>query len=266
MLSRMKRIVALLFFFSTLHAAPPYELSVCTMFQNEAQWLEEWIAYHQVVGVDHFYLYCQHSWDDYQEVLAPYVEQGVVDLVECKGIGCSRDVACSDCLCVSGLESKWIAFLDLDEYLVPVGVESLVEVLRGVEGAPVVAVGTLVFGTSGVRTLGEDELLIESLTRCAECCDGVKLIVQPALLEEGVEPVEVEGLQINHYWGRTEEWAFGEKLLRVRRSDPEALASWQAARALVEETLASGSVCEDLEIQRFVSETRELLQEEVGED
>ena len=34
-----------------------YKLSICAIFKNEANYLKEWIEYHRMVGVEHFYLY-----------------------------------------------------------------------------------------------------------------------------------------------------------------------------------------------------------------
>ena len=34
-----------------------YEVSICAMYKNEAKYILEWIEYHLMIGVDHFYLY-----------------------------------------------------------------------------------------------------------------------------------------------------------------------------------------------------------------
>lgn len=45
-------------------------LAVCVIIKNEARYLAEWIVYHQLVGVDHFYIYDNNSEDDLAGVLA----------------------------------------------------------------------------------------------------------------------------------------------------------------------------------------------------
>lgn len=53
------------------------------MFQNEAPWLKEWITYHhKVLGVDHFYLYNNDSTDDFMKILQPYIDNGIVELID----------------------------------------------------------------------------------------------------------------------------------------------------------------------------------------
>ena len=40
-----------------------FYLSFCSIFKNEAPYMKEWIEYHLLVGVDHFYLYNNNSTD-----------------------------------------------------------------------------------------------------------------------------------------------------------------------------------------------------------
>jgi hypothetical protein len=54
---------------------PKYYLSVGAIFRNEARFLPEWIEYHRLHGVDHFYLFNNLSEDDYKAALKPYVDQ-----------------------------------------------------------------------------------------------------------------------------------------------------------------------------------------------
>ena len=55
-------------------------LSICAIYQDEAPYLREWIEFHRLVGVERFFLYDNDSVDDHREVLAPYIEEGIVVL------------------------------------------------------------------------------------------------------------------------------------------------------------------------------------------
>src|SRR3984957_13412863 len=57
-----------------------HQLSICAIFKDEACFLKEWIEYHRLVGVDHFYLYNNESSDDFLKILQPYVHEGIVSL------------------------------------------------------------------------------------------------------------------------------------------------------------------------------------------
>eukprot|EP01024_Parvocaulis_polyphysoides_P009844 TRINITY_DN13199_c0_g1_i1.p3 TRINITY_DN13199_c0_g1~~TRINITY_DN13199_c0_g1_i1.p3 ORF type:complete len:138 (-),score=4.69 TRINITY_DN13199_c0_g1_i1:75-488(-) len=49
--------------------AKKYNVSIGTIFKNEAQYLLEWIAYHTIIGIEHFYLFNDDSTDEFMEVL-----------------------------------------------------------------------------------------------------------------------------------------------------------------------------------------------------
>ncbi len=49
-----------------------YYLSIGAIFNDEADYLKEWIEYHRLAGpVEHFYLYNNNSQDHYLDVLQP---------------------------------------------------------------------------------------------------------------------------------------------------------------------------------------------------
>ena len=59
-------------------SGPLHTLALCTIVHNEAWYLEEWIAYHLLLHVDHFYVYDDESTDIIAKVLAPYIKQGML--------------------------------------------------------------------------------------------------------------------------------------------------------------------------------------------
>ena len=52
-------------------------ISICCMYKNEALYLAEWIEYHRIIGVDHFYLYDNLSDDYHEAILEPYIRAGI---------------------------------------------------------------------------------------------------------------------------------------------------------------------------------------------
>lgn len=55
-------------------------LSVCCIFKDEAPYLEEWLRFYSLIGVEHFYLYDNDSTDAFKAVLAPWAAAGKVTL------------------------------------------------------------------------------------------------------------------------------------------------------------------------------------------
>jgi hypothetical protein len=102
-------------------AAPPYTLAVCAMMHNEAFYLREWVLYHLLVGVQHFYLYDNDSTDNTREALQPFIQRGVVTYIPWPGEkGVAQHTQLAHCFnaSVSPQPAKWLASFDIDEFLV----------------------------------------------------------------------------------------------------------------------------------------------------
>ena len=60
-------------------STPKHYLAVCAIAKNEGPYFKEWIEWYLKQGVEKFYIYDNESTDCTKEVLAPYIESGVVD-------------------------------------------------------------------------------------------------------------------------------------------------------------------------------------------
>ena len=95
-----------------------YDLAVVAIFKDEGRYLKEWLDYHLLAGVDHFYLYNNYSSDDYKEILAPYVEKNLVTLTEWPGKFMMYP-AYEDAIEKFRFDCRYMAFIDLDEFIFP---------------------------------------------------------------------------------------------------------------------------------------------------
>lgn len=283
----MAKVFLLLLYFTSIFSE--YQLGVVMIFRDEGPYLKEWIEYHKLVGVDHFWLFNNLSKDNYQEILQPYVDDGLVDLyevpidaphihqwnaVQTRSYNRALNYARGHC--------KWLAAIDADEYIVPVTVDTIPEALAPYEGHPGVALHWLIFGTSLVEKIPSDKLMLECLTRRG---DGdleenryVKLIIQPkdAIAFNGPHmcafktqsavsttfyPVKNkidylithEVLRINHYWSRDLDYLQNVKIPRSKVSG----GSWAEH---MERELNQFNVIEDDLIFRFLPKLRENMQ------
>lgn len=237
----------------------PHRLAVCAIFKNEAPWIKEWLTYHRdVLGVSKFYLYNNESTDDYKAVLGPFIEEGVVELIDWDSrnpthlaYGAFMDApwcpaqlgAYNDCLKNRALkEAKWVAMIDIDEFIVPsIGVKGFYKLLDDAEkhNKGTVSIHWRVFGTSGVEELREGELLTEKLVRRAR--DDlpwnklVKSIHRPEAVSFclihiaeklnpnfGAKTFKPDQVRINHYWTRTEKFCL-QKRHKSKETHPELL-------------------------------------------
>jgi hypothetical protein len=231
------------------------------MFQDEARWLAEWLEYHLLTGVQHFYLYNNLSRDNYQGVLRPYVERGVVELIEWPYVGgntydAAQCAAYCDALSRVRNTVKWLALIDVDEFLVPIRDPDLISVLMPFESDSAiggVCAAWVCFGTSYVRRIPQDRLMIETLVLSGEGletpgrfpweqgtfksivrADRTNSVESPhvALYNAGHfhVPLFHDLIQINHYWTKDDAFFNEVKVPRnARRGVPvETSISWAA--------------------------------------
>jgi glycosyltransferase involved in cell wall biosynthesis len=180
-------------------------LAMAAIVKNEGRYLREWIEFHRLMGVEHFYIYDNGSTDNTPEILEPYVRTGLVTATAWPGqvqqllayvhaIGKARE---------DGVE--WLAVIDADEYLwTPRGstigedgkpLYNVSDVLAAPQfdggDVPAIAVNWSVFGTGG-HDRRPDGLVIESYVSCVRRQDPVNLhvksIVKPHYVLEVMPP------------------------------------------------------------------------------
>lgn len=127
-------------------------ISVCAIFRDEAKYLDEWLTFHSNQGVAKFYLYNHRSADNFLEVLEPWIKAKRVVLrnaVEKAGRSTQR-MTYADCLNRVRFQTKWLALIDIDEFLWSPSGEEISAVLKDFKGAAGIAVRWVLFGSSGI--------------------------------------------------------------------------------------------------------------------
>lgn len=127
---------------------PPHYLAICSIAKNEGPYFVEWIEWHRKLGVEKFYVYDNESTDNTKEVLAPYIESGLVDYIFLPGTR-QQLLAYDDCFERYRLDARWIAVIDLDEFIVPIKDKTIPDFLKRFEEFPVVEINYLIYGSSG---------------------------------------------------------------------------------------------------------------------
>lgn len=130
---------------------PKYYLAVCAIAKNEGPYFKEWIEWHHKMGVDRFYVYDNESTDCIKEVLAPYIESGLVEYIFFPGFK-KQLSAYDDCLEKHRFDTRWIAFIDLDEFIFPVKDKTIPEFLNRFENFSAVEINWLIYGSGGAKT------------------------------------------------------------------------------------------------------------------
>jgi hypothetical protein len=217
----------------------PY-LSVCSCLGYAAPYLLEWIEFHRLAGVERFFLYNNADREGQSEILAPYVDEGIVVLHEWT-VSPPQIPAYTHCVREHGQESRWIAFIDSDEFLFSPTGEPVPQVLADYEASPGVGVNWVMFGTSGHRRKPRGLVIENYLVKLNTRADRhIKSIVDPTrvascesahhfsylqdyAVDENHYPISglvttyisSARLRINHYFTRSED-EFRAKLARAR--------------------------------------------------
>ena len=121
---------------------PQHYLTICAIAKNEGEYFKEWIEWHIKKGVEKFYIYDNESTDKTQEVLQPFIDSGLVQLHYSEGKK-KQTAAYDHCLERYRYDTRWIAFIDLDEFIVPLNKENIPEFLRDFENYAAVEINWL---------------------------------------------------------------------------------------------------------------------------
>ena len=104
-----------------------YDLAVVAIMKNEAPYVKEWLDYHILAGVDHFYIYDNESTDNFKEVLQPYIDAGIITYTFYPG-KCRQMEAYMDAVNKFRFFSRYMTFIDADEFIFPQNNKNIIEV------------------------------------------------------------------------------------------------------------------------------------------
>lgn len=270
-------------------SAKQHILSICAIFKDEATYFKEWIEFHLLVGVEHFYLYNNGSMDNFIEVLDPYINKGFVTLIDWPdGLTNHADGKVYSwvmhtqipayehaCKVSTPGKTKWLALIDIDEFLVPKKVNTVTEILAKHDDVPGISILWHTFGTSHVKNLAPKTLLIETLHMTCNPSHSlnnqvIKTILKPetyagfswpphkCIFKNNQNDFEMkkDEIQINHYVNRTLDYFYASKVkkkesMNNKKMNEEEIDIW----------LNMGNEVEDQEraIHRFVPELRKRM-------
>ena len=146
---------------------PPHYLSLCCIIKDEDDAIEEWVAFHLSVGVDFIIVVDNGPSQKLPEILAPYRQSGVVELVTFTARGEQQQQAYERVLKKMAGKTRWLGFIDVDEFLFPTHGDALPDVLRDFDEYAGVAVNWVSYGSSGHVTPPEG-FVIDNFTERGE--------------------------------------------------------------------------------------------------
>ena len=127
-----------------------FYLTLCAIAKNEGSYLEEWIEYHKMLGVEKFFIYDNESTDNTLEILQPYIKSNLVEYCYYPGKKMQLK-AYANCVKKFKRQTKYLGFLDIDEFIVPIKHKNIKDYLRSLGRFSGIQINWLVYGSGGAK-------------------------------------------------------------------------------------------------------------------
>ena len=250
---RIKEIIAITFFSSKKinklvieeNNRKDHFFSIVTIIKDESIYIREWIEYHLILGVDHFYLYDNESNDNLHEIIKPYIEKGIVTYIFCPGQA-KQIPAYNDAIVRFKENNHWMAFIDADEFIIINSnlKQNLPQFMNSYDNYDLLGVNWCMFDFNNHEHTPTNGYIISNYTRCFADDDHsinrhIKCIVKPSKVKICINPhylymkskekcvdedfntikppftnhVHMKKIRINHYFSNSKE-EFSKKISR----------------------------------------------------
>ena len=223
-----------------------HDLAVVAIMKDEEPYVKEWIDYHLLAGVNHFYIYDNESTPEFKKILQPYIDAGVVTYKFYPGKA-RQYTAYNDAFKRFRFQCRYMPFIDADEFIFPKSKPTIIEIVDEIFGdsqtTAALGVNWLMFGSNNLKKADFSRGVLERFTmRCAEVNHHTKAITNPRRIKffqnphfatyyEGTfsvnehgekfggafnETKTVDKIAIHHYHFKTRE----EYAVKVNRGSP----------------------------------------------
>jgi hypothetical protein len=144
-----------------------YYLSIGAIFKNEEIVIKEWLEHYLYHGVQHFYLINDYSTDNFIKILKPYIQNGLITLFDndIEQIRGRQSLSYNKFFKSILQETKWLAILDIDEYLYSPLEIDLKKILINYENYSQIIVNWVWFGSNGL--IKQPKSIVESFIKRA---------------------------------------------------------------------------------------------------
>jgi hypothetical protein len=161
-----------------------YYLSVTAIVQNEAPYIADWIEYHESLGVEHFYIYENDSTDDTMNELMSFSDS-LITVQKMPGKQKQLE-AMMHSLTTFREATRWLALIDVDEYIVPMRTDNIQFVLKDYEEYAALCPHWVLFGSNGYKKFSPQPVVERFTSRAKETNLHVKSIVDPKRTKDWV--------------------------------------------------------------------------------
>lgn len=212
-----------------------YNAIVCAIARDETDYIVEWVDHHLKIGFEYIVIYDNNSVVPIKQTLSSYIRSGQVSVIDCPIMESPQMKAYNHCLYEMHNKTKWIAYIDIDEFIVLHKHDSIVDMLGEYEQYPGLCLNW-VMHTANQHIHKPQGSIIDSYTTArpfnSTANTHIKTILQPkhiltipnphfAVYNLGLSAVNESGdlvtgpfsqfsnevAQVNHYFTKSfEEW------------------------------------------------------------
>ncbi|BCJ90365.1 hypothetical protein IZ6_11000 [Terrihabitans soli] len=210
-------------------------VAIVTMLKDEESYIDEWLAFHQAVGIRHFIIYDDGSTDGTASIIKARLSDAELTLVPWAGRMIdmsdgqqfnSQVVAFAHAILNFGAAFRWMALIDVDEFLLPKLGNTVEEALKGTGGFPNVSLPWHMFGTSGHKAKPDGGILRNFVQRATDPISRKKNATNFKCV---VDPCEVTEVSVHQFetrqYGEMTCNDVGKVFTRKQRKTPDFYAS-----------------------------------------
>ena len=204
-----------------------YFLSLCCIIKNE-RYLEEFIMYYRILGVEHFYIYDNESKVPIIDRLNNVYFKKMCTIIKYPG-KIQQINAYNDCIKRTAGVTKWLIIVDGDEFILPKKHNSLRDFLKEYDDYHAIGINWVMFGTNfhekiqkgfvidnyrnhenkqnkHIKTICKPDQVVKIenphyviLKNKDKYIDPHKRVISGPFNEKNTLDI----IQINHYWGKS---------------------------------------------------------------
>ena len=204
-----------------------YFLSLVCILKNE-RYLEEFIMYYRLLGVEHFYIYDNESTLPISKRLTNQYYTRMCTIIKFPG-KIQQMNAYNNYLKHHGKDTKWVIIVDGDEYIVPKNHFSIRDFLNNYDDYHAIGINWVMYGTSFHDKIQDGFVIDKYRHNEGKQNQHIKTICKPVHVHEMKNPHYVilkepskyvdahkkiisgpfnqnhtiDIIQINHYWGKS---------------------------------------------------------------
>ena len=210
-------------------------VAIVSVVKNEASYIGEWVRFHLAVGIRHFHIYDDGCDDGTLDVLRDLLSDRQLTVMPWKGRIIdvtnelplnSQAIGFAHAILNFGHAYRWMAFIDVDEFLLPKAGVTVEEALAGAKGFPNISLPWHMFGRNGHVTRPAGPITRNYIRRGADPMSRKK---NASNFKCVVDPCEVSEVSIHHFstreFGETTSNDQGERFSRRGRKQPQFYSS-----------------------------------------